>query len=175
MRRTLKLDLYRYTGGGNPCIPMLVIKNFDARVLLYFRMPGVLGKLLRARINSKYGLNLGDPAHIGPGLYLSHAHCIDINKMARIGKNCNLSKGVTVGIENRGKRKGAPTIGDNVWIGAHATVVGKISVGSDVLIAPGAYVNFDIPDHSIVIGNPGKVIHCDFATENYINRTIDTD
>lgn len=51
-------------------------------------------------------------------------------------ENCNIHKGVTIGQENRGKRKGTPVIGDEVWIGINATIVGKISIGSDVLIAP---------------------------------------
>ena len=89
-----------------------------------------------------------------------------------MGKNINLSTGVTIGQENRGKRKGAPTIGNNVWIGPNAVIVGKITIGDDVLIAPLTYVNFDVPSHSIVIGNPGKIIHQDNATEEYINRTV---
>ncbi len=65
-----------------------------------------------------------------------------------------------------------PIIGDSVWIGNNAVLVGKITVGDDVLIAPNAYVNFDVPSHSIVIGNPARIIHRDNACENYINRTV---
>ena len=133
----------------------------------------MLGKILRRRINVKYGLNLGDPKHIAPGLYISHAHCIDVNKDACIGKNCNLSKGVTVGRENRGSRKGAPIIGNSVWLGVNATVVGRVSIGDDVLIAPGAYVNFDVPSHSIVLGNPGRVIEKHDATAGYVTSPLE--
>jgi len=69
-------------------------------------------------------------------------------------------------------RKGAPTIGNEVWIGVNATIVGKISIGNDVLIAPNTYVNCDIPSHSIVFGNPCIIKHNDRATEGYINRKI---
>lgn len=48
--------------------------------------------------------------------FYGHAFGITINEQAVIGKNCNIHKGATIGQENRGKRKGAPTIGDNVWI-----------------------------------------------------------
>lgn len=75
--------------------------------------------------------------------------------------------------ENRGKRKGAPILGDCVWVGVNATVVGGINVGDDVLIAPGAYVNCDIPSHSVVLGNPCRVIPRKNATEGYINRKVD--
>ncbi|MBQ0110710.1 MAG: serine acetyltransferase, partial [Oscillospiraceae bacterium] len=81
-------------------------------------------------------------------------------------------KGVTVGIENRGKRKGTPTIGNRVWIGVGATVVGKITVGDDVLIAPNSYVNCDVPSHSVVLGNPCKIIPRENATEYYIENIV---
>ena len=77
---------------------------------------------------------------------------------------------MTIGQENRGKRKGAPTIGNKVWMGVNSTIVGNITIGDDVLIAPNSYVNFDVPPHSIVIGNPGKIIHRENATQDYINN-----
>lgn len=99
------------------------------------------------RMREKYGLEISRSTDIGPGLYLGHAFNITVNPDAIIGSNCNLHKGVTIGQENRGKRKGAPVIENCVWIGVNATLVGRISVGNDVLIAPGAYVNCDVPSH----------------------------
>lgn len=55
-----------------------------------------------------------------------------------------------------------------MFIGINATVVGNIQVGNDVLIAPNSYVNIDIPDHSVVIGNPAIVHSKENATENYV-------
>ena len=93
--------------------------------------------------------------------------------MAKIGDNCNVAAGVTIGQENRGKRKGASTIGDRVWIGTNAVVVGKVTFGDNVLIAPNSYVNFDVPSNSIVIGNPGKIIeNRPDATEGYCHNLI---
>lgn len=122
------------------------------------------------RMRERYGLEIPRDTKIGPGLYLGHAFNITVNHRAVIGSNCNLHKGVTVGQENRGDREGAPVIGDCVWIGVNATVVGRIVVGDDVLIAPGSYVNRDIPSHSIVLGNPCRVIARADATKDYINR-----
>lgn len=65
----------------------------------------------------------------------------------------------------RGK---APIIGNNVWIGINATVVGAIHFGDDVLIASNSYVNCDVPSHSIVFGNPCVVKFKAHATEGYI-------
>lgn len=106
-------------------------------------------------------------------MYFGHPYCMTINPDAVIGKNVNLHKGVTIGQENRGKRAGVPVIQDNVWIGVNATVVGKITVGNDVLIAPNTFINQDIPDHSVVLGNPCIIRHKDWATQGYINRTVE--
>lgn len=67
-------------------------------------------------------------------------------------------------------RKGVPTIGNSVWIGVNATIVGKITIGDNVLIAPNTFVNCDVPSHSVVYGNPCVIKCCDNATEGYINR-----
>lgn len=123
------------------------------------------------KYNRKYGLEIYSE-NIGSGFYIGHPHDVTINKDVVIGKNCNVHKGVTIGAENRGIRKGAPTIGNNVWIGVNATVVGKIKVGDDVLIAPNTYVNCDIPSHSLAFGNPCVVKEKDFATEDYITNII---
>lgn len=55
-------------------------------------------------------------------------------------------------------------------MGINSTVVGAITIGDDVLIAPNTYVNCDIPSHSIVFGNPCVIKHKDNAMEGYINR-----
>lgn len=110
---------------------------------------------------------------VGKGLYLGHPYNITINGNAVLGKNINIHKGVTIGQENRGKRKGTPTIGNKVWIGVNSVVVGKITIGDDVLIAPGSYVNFDIPSHSIVLGNPCRIIPRENATQYYIENTVE--
>lgn len=84
-----------------------------------------------------------------------------------------MHKGCTIGQENRGKRKGTPTIGNNVYIGINAVVSGKITIGDDVLIGPNCHVNCDIPSHSVVFGNPCIIKHRDNATEGYINNILE--
>ncbi|MFQ7292683.1 MAG: hypothetical protein ACLRQ0_10665 [Monoglobales bacterium] len=85
----------------------------------------------------------------------------------------NINKGATIGIscvKNRGV--GAPVIGDKVQIGINSTVVGKIKIGDDVVIAPNTFVNEDVPSHSIVIGNPCKIIHKDNASEKLVRNIV---
>ena len=132
-------------------------------------------KFLFIRNREKKCIDMAVENQIGAGVYFGHPSGITINTHAVIGNNCNIGKGVTIGRENRGKRKGAPVIGDEVWIGINAVIVGNIHIGNDVLIAPNAYVNFDVPDHSIVIGKPAMIKHCDYATEGYINNKVVVD
>ena len=120
----------------------------------------------------RYGLEILPKTVIGKGLYLGHAYNITINPESTIGDNCNIHKGVLIGSENRGKRIGAPKIGNKVWIGVNSAIVGNVKIGDDVLIAPCSYVNIDVPSHSVVFGNPCVVKHRDNATEGYINNIV---
>lgn len=69
-------------------------------------------------------------------------------------------------MEKRGKRAGCPIIGNKVYIASGAVITGKIKVGNNVLIAANSFVNFDVPNNSIVIGN--KIIKSNKATDYYI-------
>lgn len=129
-------------------------------------------RFLRKKMQAHYGLEIPGQATIGEGFYFGHAYGITVNPDAVIGRNCNIHKGVTIGQENRGKRKGAPVLGDCVWLGVNSTVVGAVTIGDDVLIAPNSYVNCDVPSHSIVIGNPCRIIPRDNATEGYVNKRV---
>lgn len=136
------------------------------------RIVKIFNKIMLRLTSFIFKCEIPSNVKIGPGLYIGHPFCITINPKVVIGKNCNIHKGVTIGQENRGKRKGAPTIGDNVWIGINSTIVGKINIGDDVLIAPNSYVNCDVPSHSVVFGNPCIIKHRDNATDGYINNII---
>lgn len=89
-----------------------------------------------------------------------------VNPAAKIGKNFSIAQGALIGSAD-GKHKGIPVIGDNVIMSANSVVIGGINVGDFVMIAPGAFVNFDVPAHSIVIGNPGRIIPSDHPTDKY--------
>jgi serine O-acetyltransferase len=95
-----------------------------------------------------------------------------ISPFAVLGSNVNIAQGVTIGAASRGARKGAPTLGNRVWVGANAVIVGRVTIGDDALIGPGAYVNFDVPAMSIVVGNPGQVVS-QSGSVGYINNVLD--
>lgn len=132
----------------------------------------IFRKILLYHYSRKYALEISSGAKIGRGLYLGHPYGITVGEGVTIGNNCNLHKGCTIGRENRGKRKGSPTIGNCVSIGINSTVIGKITIGDDVIIAPNSFVNFDVPAHSIVIGNPACIHSRSDATNEYIKFRV---
>ena len=141
--------------------------------LTSFRPLHLLFKVIYRLWANRRGLEISSLNPIGGGLYLGHAYNITINPKAKIGCNCNIHKGVVIGRTNRGNNAGTPTIGNQVWIGINAAIVGNITIGDDVLIAPNSYVNVDVPSHSVVFGNPCIIKHRDWATEGYINNVVE--
>ena len=177
-------DLYRYEGERS--------RSWMIRLKYIFFVPGytytfffrraqnagnILSRLLWKAILRvvSYTTHIQIPAStkIGEGLYIGHYGLIVINPAAVIGKNFSISAGTLIGNAG-GKHPGTPVIGDNVKMGQFSIVIGGVKIGNDVLIAPGAFVNFDVPDNSIVIGNPGKIIsRIESPTKPYIVYPID--
>lgn len=124
------------------------------------------------RLTKKYGLEISSLATIGKGLYLGHPYNITVAAGVVIGDNVNLHKGCTIGRENRGKRAGVPKIGSMVSVGINSTIVGNITIGDDVMIAPNSFINIDIPSHSVVIGNPAQIHKKENATTSYVNFLV---
>ncbi len=129
-----------------------------------------LAKSIRKHLRFKYGIVIPVDTQIGSGFYIGHFGGIVVNKESIIGKNCNLSHGVTLGQSNRGKNKGCPALGDNIYIGPGAKIVGSVKIGNNVAIGANCVVTKDIADNSVVAGIPGKVISQNGA-EGYINNT----
>jgi serine O-acetyltransferase len=110
------------------------------------------------RLNVKYGFDISHRTKIGKGLYIGHYGGIVIHGDAEIGEYCNLSQGVTIGLLARGKNTGIPKIGNRVFIGPGATILGDIVIGDDVLIGTQAIVTFDVPDESVVAAPLATII-----------------
>ena len=130
----------------------------------------VLSRTILRRMGYKCGISLSRSNTIGPGFLIGHWGRIVINGNAVIGEDFVVSCGVVIGMDMRGKRLGTPTIGNRVCIHSNSCVVGKVTIGDDVVIAPNTFVNFDVPSHSVVVGNPATIHHRDNATEGYIGN-----
>ena len=180
MNRMFSKDLYRYYGEGGESLAARMLRPPELRYIALFRKantcklkPLKLFYTVRLKLMS-YRTTIQIPARteIGEGFYIGHSGRVIINPEAKIGKNVNVSTGVIIGRENRGPRMGSPTLAGDCWIGANAVIVGNVHIGEDVLIAPLSFVNFDVPPHSVVVGNPAKIIHKENATEEYICNRV---
>lgn len=125
-------------------------------------------KLRLLMLEKKTGIHFENNPNIGEGIIIGHWGRIIFNREVKFGNNVFVTHGVTIGRDIRGERKGVPTIGNRVCIRANSTVVGKITIGDDVLIAPNTFVNFDVPSHCVVVGNPASIHYRDNATEGHI-------
>lgn len=173
LRYLWRADLYRHLGGQSGWKAALrgyrLVPGFRFMVWLRLaaatRASGGLWKLVHvaARImhkhyKFKFGISIPYQTQIGPGFYIGHWGGIVVNEAARIGRNCNISQGVTIGQVNRGARKGVPTIGDGVYIGPGAVIIGAVQVAAGCAIGANAVVTRDLPDNAVAVGVPAKVI-----------------
>lgn len=90
----------------------------------------------------------------GPGLSIAHHGTITVNGEAVVGRNCRIDTQTTIG-DVRGE---APTIGDDVYIGSGARILGGVRIGDEVAIGANAVVIEDVPDRVTVGGIPARVI-----------------
>lgn len=91
----------------------------------------------------------------------------------KIGWNCNISNRVTLGISSRGKNKGVPQIGNDVYIGPGAVIIGHIVIGNNVAIGANCVVTKDVPANAVVAGIPGQVISCNGSAGYVCNKCQD--
>lgn len=165
-RALIKSDLYRYCGST----------GFKAFCKMYLKMPGFrfsvwlrlskgsgigckLAKIIQIHYRYKFGIDIRPETEIGPGLYIGHFGGIVVASTAHIGRNCNLSQCVTIGVAATTRKQGHPVIGDNVYIGSGAKIIGPVTIGNNCAIGANAVVTKDIPSHSTAVGIPAKVIN----------------
>ncbi len=156
------------------------LKKVEWKYLILFRKTqansaNIWGKICRRklkRMTDKTGIWIPENIQCGNGLIIAHWGRIIVNPRTIIGDDFSISSGAVIGRDIRGKRQGTPVIGNRVCVKTNAAIIGNIVIGDDVLIAPNAFVNFDVPSHSVVVGNPGKIYHRDNATEGYIGNVM---
>lgn len=125
---------------------------------------------MHRRLTYRMGISIPPATRIGSGFYIGHFGGIVVNHRTVIGRNCNISHGVTLGQANRGRNKGYPTVGDNVYIGPGAAIIGNVRIGNNVAIGANCVVTRDVPDDCVVAGVPARVIS-QSGSAGYVNRT----
>ncbi len=102
-------------------------------------------------------MDIDAQATIGGGLYIGHIGGVHINPGAVLGRNCDLAHRITIGASAMG-RGGIPVLGDEVYIGTGAALVGKIRIGSGAKIAANSLVISNVPAGATVMGVPARII-----------------
>ncbi len=125
--------------------------------LLKWGIP-VIPRLLSQVIRFLTGIEIHPGAKIGPGFFIDHGMGVVIGETTEIGRDCLLYQGVTLGGTGKEKGKRHPTLGNHVVVGAGAKVLGAIRIGNHVKIGANAVVLKPVPDYSIVVGVPGRII-----------------
>ncbi len=186
LKHSIKADLYRYDGGigfkhwkhalrFEPGFRLTLLMRLCryTRLHPWLRWTAYLPlRFLFNRLSMKLKVFMDPMGQIGPGLYLGHPFMIIINWRVKIGKDCSIGHEVTLGVHNRGERKGCPELGDRVYIGPGAKIIGGIKLGTRCAIGANAVVTRDVPENGVALGIPARVVS-DKGSDGYVTNTID--
>jgi len=160
----LRDDLLRYGGWG------ALLKEQSLWAVAWFRLGGMLGRLpgpIRRPVLTLWwlcfrfiemltGVSLPLGLQAKGGLRVWHFGNVFVNSQARLGRNCTLRQGVTIG--NRHTNGPSPYIGDDVELGAYAQVLGDIRIGDRARVGAMSVVLHDIPDGATAVGAPARIL-----------------
>lgn len=187
----LLLDLHRYTAA--PMTPRkllnVVARYYGAQATLVFRFGKALARatrdwrvapialagwpiylLLRAYVRYALGIRLDLSAEIGPGLYIGHFGNIHLTR-CKLGCNCSIAQSTQIMPAADGA---GPMIGDRVWIGAHARIIGAYSIGSGSTLSAGAVIRRDIPAGALCLGDPARIVARQYDNRSMLGLTSGT-
>ena len=128
-----------------------------AHKLYHWNVP-LLPRLISQTSRFFTGIEIHPGATIGRRFFIDHGMGVVIGETAEIGDDVLLYQGVTLGGTGNEKGKRHPTLGNHVVVGTGAKVLGNIRIGDDVKIGAGSVVVHPVPDHSTVVGIPGRVV-----------------
>jgi serine O-acetyltransferase len=164
--RTIATDLKKkaewcYESSSPKAMVKVLLTDGTASMLLYRLMQasGESGlaplEMVFNKLNTVFGACIiGRGAEFGEGLVIIHSNGIVINGMVKAGKNLHIEHQVTIGAE----RRQSPIIGDDVFIGAGAKIVGSVKIGDGARIGANAVVVHDVPAHTTVVGIPARPV-----------------
>ena len=136
-----------------------------------------MAAIIQVVVESITHVTLPITAEIGPGLQIAHTGYVVVGSRVRIGRNCTLTQGVTIGHGGGGprRRSGSPTIGDRVYIGPGSILIGPITVGDDALIGAGSVVTRSVVTLGVVAGNPARLLSTGGSFDLIAYRGMESD
>ncbi len=178
--RSVRLDAFRYTGKYNS-VSFCYLHFPSFRFLFFFRLTQILSS---NRFNPlfvisyyfykcksiKYGIDIPYNTKIDDGFYIGHFGGIIISSHATIGKNVNISQGVTVGSRFKDGIIYSPIILDNVYIAPGAKIIGSVTIYNNAVIGPNCVITKDIPENAVMISNNAELLSYKGSEEFCINK-----
>ena len=136
------------------------------RALIYYKISHyfyqkkhfIIARYISEKAKRKTGIEIHPGAVIGKDLFIDHGTGVVIGETAIVGDNVTLFHGVTLGGTGKEKGKRHPTIGNNVFIGSGAKILGNITIGDNVKIGANAVILKDVPSNVTIVGVPGKIV-----------------
>ncbi len=126
-----------------------------------FRVP-LVPRLLSTLARFWTGVEIHPGAEIGRGFFIDHGAGVVIGETAKIGADCVLFHGVTLGGTGHHRGQRHPILGDRVLVGTGATLLGPIRVGSEVKIGANSFIIMrDVPPRTTVVGVPARIVKRD--------------
>jgi serine O-acetyltransferase len=182
-------DYKRYEATGDSAGTILLSQGFWASSVYRLSRAAVTGarpRFLRAPLRAiavlgqklieiVTGICIPAKCEIGEGLYIGHYGGIILPRHGRIGHNCSFAQNSTIGVAGKGDSRGAPVIGNRVFIGAHSVVVGKITIGEDAMICAGSIVTRSVPARAVVMGNPARVVSYEGSFDHVLYPGMEND
>nr|WP_039895712.1 serine O-acetyltransferase [Lyngbya sp. PCC 8106] len=120
----------------------------------------ILYRSLFRHVRNVYGIELPYTVELGQRVIIEHQSAIVIHGYSKIGDDCIIRQGVTIGNRYLDRPLEAPKLGNRVNIGAGAKILGDVTIGDDVCIGANAVVLSDVPAGATVVGIPSKIIRC---------------
>lgn len=137
-----------------------------ARQLHSWRIP-IVPRFITYFIRFFWAAYIPHTAEIGEGTMLGYGGLgVVIHGRAVIGKNCLIGQHVTIG--GTSQKYDVPILGDNVFVGAGAKILGPVRIGNDVVVGANAVVLTHLPDNSLAVGIPAKVIKTGIKMVDYV-------
>lgn len=160
-KHLIKEDLYereKHYKSKMKIFPLFVTCMRDRyfRSLFFYRL-GKISKCISWLTRQDVTYIIDENCIMGGGVYNPHSYATIIHAK-KIGKNFSHRQCTTIGNKIDGRNDLIPTIGDNVTLGANVVIIGNVYIGNNVIVGAGSVITKDVPDNTIIVGNPSRII-----------------